>query len=138
MYSKQLEDMFESVSNGNIVLFTYYSGETIKTSGHAVLLTGAYTEKDGTKVLVAYDCNNPEDYTNRKFQQRFYIDKDFTTIKRGYSYPTHWLVEYGEFNWTDDYSQFKAFSRDETGGVFSWYSLFFSQLGKFIKNLISL
>lgn len=138
MYSKQLEDMFESVSNGNIVLFTYYSGETIKTSGHAVLLTGAYTEKDGTKVLVAYDCNNPEDYTNRKFQQRFYIDKDFTSIKRGYNYPTQYLTEYGEFNWTDDFRQFEAFSRDETGGVFSWYSLFFSQIGKLIKNLISL
>ena len=138
MYSKQLQDMFESVSNGNIVLFTYYSGETIKTSGHAVLLTGAYTQKDGTKVLVAYDCNEAEDYTNREFQQRFYIDKDFTTIKRGYSYPTQWLVESGEFNWTDDYSQFKAFDLNENGGVLSWYSLFFSQLGKLIKNLISL
>jgi hypothetical protein len=138
MYSKQLEDMFESVSNGNIVLFTYYSGETIKTSGHAVLLTGAYTQKDGTKVLVAYDCNWPEDYIANTFEQRFYIDPDFTTIKRGYDYPAAYLNEYGEFNWTDDYSQFEAFNREETGGVFSWYSLFFSQLGKLIKNLVSL
>ena len=65
MYSQQLKDMFDSVSQGNIVLFTYYTGETIKTSGHAVLLTGAYTQKDGTKVLVAYDCNRPEDYTSK-------------------------------------------------------------------------
>ena len=138
MYSKQLKDMFESVSAGNIVLFTYYTGETIKTSGHAVLLTGAYTQKDGTKVLVAYDCNRPEDYTSKAFEQRFYIDADFTTIKRAYDYPTNWYMEYGEFNWTDDYSQFEAFDLNENGGLLSWYSLFFSQLGKLIKNLFSL
>ena len=138
MYSQQLKDMFESVSQGNIVLFTYYTGETIKTSGHAVLLTGAYTQKDGTKVLVAYDCNWPEDYTSKAFEQRFYIDPDFTTIKRGYDYPTNWYMEYGEFNWTDDYSQFEAFDMNENGGLFSWYSLFFRQLGKLIKTSISL
>ena len=138
MYSQQLKDMFESVSAGNIVLFTYYTGETIKTSGHAVLLTGAYTQKDGTKVLVAYDCNRPEDYTSKAFEQRFYIDPDFTTIKRAYDYPTNWYMEYGEFNWTDNYSQFEAFDLNENGGVLSWYSLFFSQLGKFVKTLFSL
>lgn len=138
MYSQQLKDMFDSVSAGNIVLFTYYTGETIKTSGHAVLLTGAYTQKDGTKVLVTYDCNRDEDYTSRAFEQRFYIDSDFTTIKRGYDYPTNWYMEYGEFNWTDDYSQFKAFDMNESGGVLSWYSLFLSQLSKFVKTLFSL
>ena len=138
MYSKQLKDMFDSVLQGNIVLLTYYTGETIKTSGHAVLLTGAYTQKDGTKVLIAYDCNKPEDYLSKSFEQRFYIDKDFTTLKRGYKYPENWFSECGEFNWTDDYSQFEAFDMDKNGGVISWYSLFFSQLGKLIKTLFSL
>ena len=138
MYSKQLEAMFDSVSDGNIVLFTYYTGETIKTSGHAVLLTGAYTQKDGTKVLVAYDCNWDEDYTSRAFEQRFYIDPEFKTIKRGYDYQTDWLMEYGEFNWTDDYSHFQPFKINETGNVWAWYSHYFSQLGKLIKTLISL
>ncbi len=138
MYSQQLKDMFDSVSQGNIVLFTYYTGETIKTSGHAVLLTGAYTQKDGTKVLVAYDCNRPEDYTSKAFEQRFYIDSEFKTIKRGYDYQSDWYMEYGEFNWTDDYSQFEAFDMNENGGLFSWYSLFFSQLIRLLKTVITL
>ena len=138
MYSKQLKDMFDSVSEGNIVLLTYYTGETIKTSGHAVLLTGAYTQKDGTKVLVAYDCNEDVDYTSKAFEQRFYIDPDFTTLKRGYDYPTKWTSEYGEFNWTDDYRHFEAFDLYETGSVLPWYAHYFSQLGKLVKNLFSL
>ena len=138
MYSRQLKDMFDSVSEGNIVLLTYYSGETIKTSGHAVLLTGAYTQKDGTKVLVVYDCNNAEDYTSKAFEQRFYIDPDFTTLKRGYKYPENWFTEYGEFNWTDDYRHFEAFDLYETGSVLPWYSHYFRQLGKLVKTLFSL
>lgn len=138
MYSEQLKDMFESVSQGNIVLFTYYTGETIKTSGHAVLLTGAYTQKDGTKVLITYDCNRPEDYMSKSFEQRFYIDPDYTSVKRGYDYPAEWFSEYGEFNWTDDYHHFEAFDINGKGSVWSWYSHYFSQLGNLVKTLCSL
>ena len=139
MYSQQLKDVYESVADGNIVLFTYYTGETFKTSGHTVLLTGAYTQKDGTKVLITYDCNRPEDYTSKTFEQRFYIDKDFTTLKRGYDYPTNnWYMEYGEFNWTDDYSHFVAFDINNNGKVLPWYTHYFSQLGKLVKTLFSL
>ena len=139
MYSKQLRDVYDTVADGNIVLFTYYTGEMFKTSGHTVLLTGAYTQKDGTKVLVTYDPNRPEDYTSRAFEQRFYIDKDYTTLKRGYNYPTNdWYMEYGEFNWTSDYAHFEAFNINGGGKVSTWYSHYFSQLGKLIKTYISL
>ena len=139
MYSQQLKDVYESVADGNIVLFTYYTGETFKTSGHTVLLTGAYTQQDGTKVLVVYDCNRPEDYTSKTFEQRFYIDKDFATLKRGYNYPTNdWYIEYGEFNWTDDYDHFKAFDINGGGRIQPWYSHYFSQAGKLVKTLFSL
>ena len=138
MYSQQLRNIFESVSDGNIVMFTYYPGETFKTSGHTVLLTGAYTQKDGSKVLVAYDCNHAEDYTSKAFEQRFYIDKDFTTIKRGQNYPCNWFTECGEYNWTDDTEHFEAFNINGRGRVSGWYAHFFSQMGNLIKTLFSL
>lgn len=139
MYSQQLKNLYESVADGNIVMLTYYSGETFKTSGHTVLLTGAYTQKDGTKVLVTYDCNRPEDYTSKAFEQRFYIDADYTSLKRGYDYPTNnWYMEYGEFNWTDDYDHFKAFDINGGGKVFTWYSHYFSQMANLIRTLFSL
>ncbi len=139
MYSQQLRNLYDSVADGNIVLFTYYTEETFKTSGHTVLLTGAYTQEDGTKVLITYDPNRPEDYNSKAFEQRFYIDPDFKTIKRGYDYPTNnWYVEYGEFNWTDDYEHFEAFDINGGGKVFTWYSHYFSQIGNLIKTLFSL
>ena len=138
MYSQQLKEIYETVSDGNIVMFTYYTGETFSTSGHTVLLVGAYTQKDGTKVLVTYDPNRPEDYTSGEFEQRFYIDKDNTTVSRGYYYPANNYVEYGEFNWTADYNHFKSFDINGEGGVWPWYSHYFSQLGKLVKTLFSI
>lgn len=138
MYSQQLEDVYESVADGNIVLFTYYSGEIFKTSGHTVLLTGAYTQTDGTKVLVAYDSNYGKEYCAETYEQRFYIDKDYTGIKRSSDYPVERYMDIGAFNWTDDYDHFKAFDINGGGKVLTWYSHYFSQIGKLIKTWVSL
>lgn len=138
MYSQQLRDLYDSVADGNIVLFTYYPTGIFEQSGHTILLTGAYTQEDGTKVLVAYDCNNPEDYCNQDFEQRYYIDADFTTIKRGYDYPTNWYMDVGAFNWTDDYAHFEAFDINGGGSVLTWYGHYFSQIFSKIKTLFGL
>ena len=138
MYSQQLKDVYESVADGNIVLFTFYSGEMFKTSGHTVLFTGAYTQADGTKVLVAYDSNYGKEYCAEEYEQRFYIDKDFTTIKRATQYPVDRYMDIGAFNWTDDYKHFEAFDINGGGRVFTWYSHYFSQLGRLLKTWISL
>ena len=138
-YSQQLKNLYATVENGNIVLFTYYSNGIFEESGHAVLLTGAYTQSDGTKVLVAYDCNRPDDYTNKEFEQRYYIDADYTTIKRGYNYPTNnWYMDVGAFNWTDDYAHFEAFDINGNGSVSTWYTHYFSQLFMKMKTLIEI
>lgn len=139
MYSQQLRDMFDSVSSGNIVLFTYYPKNIFTSSGHTVLLTGAYTQADGTKVLLCYDCNYPDDYREETFRQRFYISEDFTTIKRGYSYPVSYTIqELGSFNWTDDYAHFKPFDINGGGRISLWYSHFFSQLSRFMRTSFKL
>ena len=135
-YSRQLSDLYNSVEEGNIVLFTYYPTEIFKEGGHTVLLTGAYTEPDGTKVLIAYDSNRPEDYVNGEFEQRYYIDSGFTTIKRGYDYPANWYMDVGAFNWTDDYKHFEAFDINGKGTVLNWYIHYFSQIVRLIGNLI--
>lgn len=138
IYSKQLENLFESVSSGNIVLFTYYPEGIFSQGGHTVLLTGAYTQKDGTKVLITYDPNRPEDYCSQTYTQRFYIDSAFTAITRGYSYPANYYAEVGAFNWTDDYEHFNAFDINNEGKVSSWYSHYFSQLFSAVKMIFSL
>ncbi len=139
MYSQQLKDVYNSVAKGNIVLFTYYPENIFTSTGHTVLLTGAYTQSDGTKVLVCYDCNNPNDYRSGYFEQRFYISDDFTTsITRGYSYPAYSSQDVGSFNWTDDYAHFKPFDINGGGKASAWYSHFFSQLSKFMSTTFKL
>ena len=133
LYSRQIKDLYETVAEGNIVLFTFYSGEIFVSSGHTVLLTGAYMQEDGTRVLIAYDCNNPDDYREGKFEQRFYIDPECTYIKRVYN-AEHWAYLYvNAFNWTDDYSHFEPFNTDCKGRVSQWYSHFAKQLRKYIE-----
>ena len=138
MYSQQLKDMYASVAEGNIVLFTYYPENIFTSSGHTVLLTGAYTQKDGTRVLVCYDCNNPQDYLSEAYEQRFYISEDFTSIKRGYSFPAYSSYEMGSFNWTDDYNHFKAFDISGNSSILPWYSHFIRQIAKTVKTSVSL
>ena len=128
VYSSQLKNLYDTVAEGNIVLFTFYSGDIFVSSGHTVLLTGAYTENDGTRVLIAYDCNNPEDYLNGEFEQRFYIDPDCTTIKREYNLEGYAWLYVGAFNWTADYKHFKAFDINGNSDKNAWYSHFFTQL----------
>ena len=138
MYSQQLKNLFEAVSNGNIVLFTYYPSGIFEETGHTILMTGAYTQDDGTHVLIAYDCNYPEDYRYGLFEQRFYIDSDYTSIGRGYDYPTEWYDTIGAFNWTDDYSHFEAFDINGEGDASIWYLHFFSQMFELVKTIFTL
>ena len=138
MYSHQLKDVYSSVADGNIVLFTYYPENIFTSSGHTVLLTGAYTQSDGTKVLVCYDCNYPRDYLEGDFKQRFYISEDFTELRRGYSYPVYSSQEIGSFNWTDDYTHFEPFDINDGGKTAPWYKEFFSQLSKFTNTTFKL
>ena len=138
MYSQQLKDVYNSVADGNIVLFTYYPENIFTSSGHTVLLTGSYTQTDGTKVLICYDCNRPDDYITSEFEQRFYISEDFTELRRGYSYPAYSTQEIGSFNWTDDYTHFEPFEISGAGRVFPWYKHFFSQLSKFMSTSFKL
>jgi hypothetical protein len=140
IYSAQLKNLYDTVADGNIVLFTFYSGDIFVTSGHTVLLTGAYTKNDGTRVLVAYDCNNPDDYLKGEFEQRFYIDPECTYIKKVYN-AEQWAYLYvNAFNWTDDYRHFEPFNMDCKGSVSQWYSHFAKQLvknaGLFLESLL--
>ena len=57
-YAASMKDMFESVKNGRIVLYTFYTGKAFVTPGHTVLLTGAYEDVQGNHIFVAYDCNH--------------------------------------------------------------------------------
>ncbi len=114
-YTRCLYNMFNSVKDGNIVIFTFYEGPAFTTFGHTVLFTGAYTDENGNHVLIAYDCNYPMNYYEGDYSTRFIIEPDFSDI--------HYenADSIGAINWTDDFSQFKAFDIDGNTDTLAWY-----------------
>lgn len=127
-YRRQLKYLYESAEKGNISIFTFYEGLAWTTSGHAILITGAYTDIDGNHILIAYDCNSPY-YYNNNFRSRLVISPDFKSITYGYH------GEIGAFNWTDDFSQFKAFDINGETDTVSWYKALFKHLAELFRRL---
>lgn len=132
LYTDCLKNMFESVSQGNIVIFTFYEGAAFFTFGHTVLFTGAYTDAGGNHVLITYDCNYPMEYYEGEYTSRFVISPDFSTI----SYEHADTI--GAINWTDDFSQFKAFDIDGNTDTLAWYKALLNHYVEMIKNFINL
>ncbi|MBR2411611.1 MAG: hypothetical protein IKB08_07805 [Clostridia bacterium] len=132
LYTDCLKNMFESVSDGNIVIFTFYEGAAFFTFGHTVLFTGAYTDENGNHVLIAYDCNYPMNYYDGSYSTRFMITPDFSSI----SYENADSI--GAINWTDDFSQFKAFDIDGNTDTIGWYKALINHYKEMINNFIEL
>lgn len=132
LYTDCLKNMFESVSDGNIVIFTFYEGAAFFTWGHTVLFTGAYTDNSGNHVLIAYDCNYPMDYYDGTYSSRFIISPDFSSI----SYEHADTI--GAINWTDDFSQFKAFDIDGNTDTIGWYKALINHYIEMLHNFFEL
>ena len=114
-YTRCLYNMYNSVKDGNIVIFTFYEGPVFTSPGHTVLFTGAYTDENGNHVLIAYDSNYPMDYYNGEYTTRFIIEPDFSDIHYEHA------DSIGAINWTDDFTQFKAFDIDGNTDTLAWY-----------------
>lgn len=131
-YAASMEDMFESVKNGNLVLYTFYSGSSFITPGHTVLLTGAYDDAQGNHNFVAYDCNHSYRYTSSNKSDRFVLSPDFKQMTDDNGKPV------GSANWTDNFNQFESFNINGEGSATSWYSSFFNQLWDSFVRLFSI
>lgn len=118
-YSEQLRELYDSVSKGNLVLFTFYTGNAFVTPGHSVLLTGVYKDASGNIVFIAYDSNYGSDYYYEYYDNRFTATPDFTEIR----YDDE---EIGALNWVDDFTQFSSFDIQGNGNPLNWYKAFFA------------
>ncbi len=127
-YSQQLRELYETVSAGNLVLFTFYRGNAFVTVGHTVLFTGAYKNAEGDIVFVAYDSNYGSDYYYEYYSSRFTMKKDFSEIRYG-------DTEIGALNWVDDFSQFSSFDINGQGKVVTWYQSFFRHFASLFRSL---
>lgn len=137
VYSEQLKRMFETVKDGNPVLFSYYDGKYLIESGHTVVLTGAFTDADGNNFLVACDSN----FMYANGECHFYrISPDFTTITDSWRSPNKhmaetWLIN--GFNWTADYEQFTSFDINGEGNPLVWYKIFFGHIVYWMSTVFS-
>lgn len=134
MYSEQLENMYETVKNGEPVLFSFYKQKYLIESGHAVVLTGAFEDANGNKFLVSYDSNY--DYT--KGECSYYrISPDYSVIYECHDYPHKEGEEITGFNWTADYEQFSSFDINGNGNPLVWYKVFFGHIFYWMQTVFS-
>lgn len=131
-YASSLEAMYESVKNGNIVMFTYYTGSAFVTPGHTVLFTGAYETASGEHVLVTYNSNRPSRYVNGVKNDRFVLSADFKSAVDDNG------EKIGDVNWTDDFSQFVSFDINGQTDTSLWYQTYFSHIRDMFTRLFSL
>ena len=130
-YSRQLRYMFESVESGELCIFTFYKDRAIVSSGHTILLTAAYTDVEGNHIIIAYDSNKPDYYKNG-YRSRLVISPDFKQAH----YDGDEAI--GAFNWTDDFTQFKAFDINGNSDSLSWYRAFLNHLSEILQRLLQL
>lgn len=100
-FSRQLEKMFKSVCDGNLVLMEFMSLSNVYGTYHGFVLTGGYVDQYGNHVLFYYD-DNDEEYGSDGKCSVCYIDPEFSTI-----YTKH----YGELEtilWTDEFDSYKS------------------------------
>ena len=129
-YAAQLSMLYEAVAGGGLALFTFYPGAAFTETGHTVLFTGAYTRADGSRVLLAYDCNDPWDYRSGDHEVRFVISPDGKTVS------DDWGDEAGAFNWTCDYDQFTPFAAEgEKASPLVWYRALLRHLLRLVSSL---
>lgn len=125
--AKQLKAMYEAVKAGKLTMFTFYQDKAFVSTGHTVLLTAAFDDKDGNHVIITYDCNSPSTYYNGYYSTRLVIAPD-------YSSATYRGDSFGAFNWTSNFEQFESFLPDGTGKTAHWYNAFFAH----IKEMFSI
>ena len=120
-YKQQLRELYDTVSAGNLAMFTFYTGNAFVTPGHTVLFTGAYKDAAGNAVFVAYDSNYGSDYYYEEYDNRFTVSPDFSEIR----YDDE---EIGAINWVDDFNQFSSFDINGNGNPLNWYRSYFAHV----------
>ncbi len=128
VYKTQLQNMYASALEGNLIIFTFFESVALVSSGHSVLLTGAYTDAKGNHVFVTYDVNKPWHYRNG-YTDRFIVSPDWSSVE--YSGET-----IGACNWTDDFDQFDSFKIDGSGSITTWYGVLFEHIANVFNTLI--
>ncbi len=137
VYAEQLKNMFNTVAQGNPVLFSYYDYGMpyLLSTGHTVVFTGAFTDKRGNHFLIACD-------SNYRYSQGvchyFRISPDFSEIYDCRKSPdVGGETQVGGFNWTADYEQFTSFGINGEGNPVVWYNVFFAHISYWLKTVFS-
>jgi hypothetical protein len=124
---QQFRDLYRTVSEGNIVILTFFrEGITQINEGHVILLTGCYTTAAGDMAFIVYDCNS-YDYENGWYDEVFRVPAgSATAVYEGDNIDA--------FFWTDDFSRFQSFDINKKGTPLAWYLSYFRHV---IETLVS-
>ena len=124
---QQFRDLYRTVSEGNIVMLTYFAeGIERLNQAHVILLTGCYTTAKGDMAFIAYDCNYSD------YEYGWY--DDVFLVPAGSSTAVYDGDNIDAFFWTDDFSRFTSFDINKKGTPVAWYLSYFRHV---IETLVS-
>lgn len=122
MYRTLLKDMCDELRAGKLVLFSYYPGSMYIKDGHTVLLAGIYDDTEGNHVLVAYNPNDPWDFSDGNYRSLYTVSADYSgvTCNNG--------DEIKDVKWTSDFDQYRSFDYTGKKDFRSWYTVFYAHI----------
>ena len=149
-YRNQLKMLYETLLDGTPVYFEFYPGghhplktasiDEIKdfatTGAHGILLTGAYTDGKGNRILIGWD-NRSSCYANGTCDI-FYIDEAFTDLYEQcyYDSDTYYLLD--GFSWNEDISAYDSLKVEGNPEPLAWYKALFKNLKSLLQQLFDL
>ena len=120
VFKAESQQLFETAKSGKPVLFSYRYDYDGKDVGHAVVATGAYTNKKGEHVVILYDCNYSGYARSGSNVEKIVISPDFSKMV------SDGCDDVVEIYWTADMEPFTAFDINGEGSVGVWYEYAFN------------
>lgn len=127
MYKTLLEELCETVRAGNIALFSYYPGSMYIKDGHTVLITGIYDDTAGNHVLIAYNPNDPWEYTDGSYRSFYTVSADYSSVTASNGDPVR------DVKWTADFDQYRSFDYTGKRDFISWTRIFVQHIRSILQ-----
>ena len=122
LYKTVLRDMCDALRAGKPVLFSYYPGNMYVSEGHTVLLVGIYEDTAGNHVCVAYDSNEPWNYSDGNYQSVYTVSADYSGVTSRNADAIR------DVSWTSDFDQYRSFDYAGRRDFVSWARVFFAHI----------
>ena len=127
MYKTLLRDLCDTLRAGTPVLFSYYPGNMYIKNGHTVLFAGIYDDTEGNHVCIAYNPNDPWEFTDGNYQSLYTVSADYSKVTCNNG------DKIRDVKWTADFDQYRSFDYTGKRDFVSWARVFVAHIRSLLQ-----